>query len=309
MKINYKRSLILGGALLLTVLAHFSFDFTSFFPKNSSVKNSNVEENATNNRFYRQYPAPKPLPEETLIFPQSMEETTKLYEGIKMSEVPHIFVEALPPDWQIRSTEDKTLFMKIMTAQILRTNERILAEKQQLSFLEEKFLNKQPWTKEDEAFFQHLLEKYDIHLAKKREGQLHELLEKVDIIPPSMAVAQATLITDWGLQNMQSPYGEYGWVDNAYVPLKFKTLSEATDSFARQINSRMQLFEFHFARKHFIPYQNDRYISSHILHTIAEYMDWDKDYIKKLEKTYRSGYFLQLDQASFKQPDEKEATN
>ncbi len=292
MKWHSRSSFILFAAALLAVLAQLSHEYGPF-----TLFNEKPAEKQT----VRTYPAPEPIPQETFIFPKTTAEAAQPYENINMFQVPHIFVEELPADWQIRSNQDKTLFMKIITAQILRTNEHIAAEKKRLHFLEEKYLRNQPWTPEEEAFFNQLLQKYDIFLAKKREGQLQELIGKIDIIPPSIAVAQAAYFSDWGQKNQKALYGEYGWVDNQYVPLEFKTISEATDSFARQLNSRSQLFGFHDKRRIMIPFQKDKYLSESILDSISQFMDWDKDYIQNLKKTYLSGYILQLDHARFQE--------
>ncbi len=294
MKWYSKSSFILLAAALLAVLAQLSHEFTPL---------TLFSDKTTEKQPVRTYPAPKPMPQETFIFPQTMTEAALPYMGINMHQIPYVFVEELPPDWQIRSNEDKTLFMKIITAHILRTNAHISAEKTRLHFLEEKYFRNQPWTPEEEAFFNELLKKYDVFLSKKREGQLQELINKVDIIPPSIAVAQAAYFSDWGQKNKKALFGEYGWVNNQYVPLEFKTISEATDSFARQLNSRSQMFAFHEKRRLMIPFQNDKYISESILDSIALYMDWDQEYIEKLKKTYLSGYFLQLDHARFQEND------
>lgn len=301
MKRYFKSSFILVAAALLAVLTQLSREYGPFTFSSEKTTEKQVAQGVRN------YPAPAPMPQETFIFPQTMAEAAQPYNGINMHQVPRVFVEELPADWQIRSNEDKTLFMKIITAQILRTNAHILAEKKRLHFLEEKYLRNQPWTPEEETFFNQLLQKYDIFLAKKREGQLHELIGKVDIIPPSIAVAQAAFFSDWGQKNKKALFGEYGWVNDQYVPLEFKTISEASDSFARQINSRSQLFQFHEKRRLMIPYQNDRYISESVVDALSQFMDWDKEYLKKLKETYLSGYFLQLDHARFEQNAEKPA--
>ena len=89
----------------------------------------------------------KPIPPdkiypEKMVRPKTQAEVEEIYHGINMVQIPRVFIEELPPDWQIRSNEDKTLFMKIITALILRTNEKIKAEKKRLIRLEEKFLHK-----------------------------------------------------------------------------------------------------------------------------------------------------------------------
>lgn len=236
-----------------------------------------------------------------IIHPKSQAEVEHIYKNITMLEIPHIFIDSLPPDWQIRSTADKTLFMKIITALILHTNEKIQAEKLALQQLQEKHLRQIEWTQDETDLFNHLVKKYDVFLTKKRDNQLKDLFEKVDIIPPSIAVAQAILFTDWGRKNQKSIYGEYGWTDKThYEPLPFDSLVVATDSFAAQLNSRTQLLEFRELRNKLIPYANVKYLGPELVYYIHEYMDWDKNYPEKIQNVYQQGLIKELDHAQFK---------
>lgn len=289
-----KKSLIvLSGALIAAA-------GTFFLLQQPSIKNTSQEQPAIQKKLHTddEYVISE-LPPETFVSPKTQKETEKLYEGLTMIEMPRVFVETLPADWHISSTADKTLFMKIITAQILRANAHILQEKKRLNFLQEKFLNNQEWTDSDEAFFQELLKKYDVYLPKKRAAQIQELIGKVDIIPPSFAVAQAIMFTDWGQKNQNSPFGEYGWVDGEYQPLKFNSLTEATDSFALQLNSRFQMYSFHNIRRKYIPLRKIRLLSDALLKDIRQYMDFDKEYIDKLSNTYQQGLIRELDLAQF----------
>ena len=249
--------------------------------------------------------SPDKIYPEKMVRPQTQAEVEEIYHGINMMQIPRVFIEELPPDWQIRNNEDKTLFMKIITALILRTNEKIKAEKKRLIRLQEKFLWQMAWTPEEEAFFNMLVQKYDVFTKKKREGQLQELIEKVDIIPPSIAVVQAIWYTDWGQKNQKSIYGEYGWIkEEAYQPLEFESLADATDSFALQINSRSQLHQFHQIRRQYMFFAHRKSIGLDIIDMMAQFMDWDKQYVEKVGRTYGKGFILELDLAKFKNEDE-----
>lgn len=252
------------------------------------------------------FPNLQPIPPdkiypEKMIRPKTQDEIEEIYHGINMLQIPRVYIEELPADWKIRNNEDKTLFMKIITALILRTNEKIKAEKKRLIRLEEKFLQGMQWTPEEEEFFNMLIKKYDVFTKKKREGQIQELVEKVDIIPPSIAVVQAIWYTDWGQKNQKSIYGEYGWVkEEAYKPLEFNSLADATDSFALQINSRSQLHQFHQLRRQYMFFAHRKSIGLDVIETISQFMDWDKQYIEKVGMTYGKGFILELDLAKFR---------
>lgn len=274
--------------------------------KTTTVNEVKTEEQVVKSELPNLMPIPpdKVYPEK-MVRPKTQAEVEEIYHGINMVQIPRVFIEELPPDWQIRNNEDKTLFMKIITALILRTNEKIKAEKKRLIRLQEKFLWQMAWTPEEEAFFNMLVQKYDVFTKKKREGQLQELIEKVDIIPPSIAVVQAIWYTDWGRKNQKSIYGEYGWIkEEAYQPLEFESLADATDSFALQINSRSQLHQFHQIRRQYMFFAHRKSIGLDIIDMMAQFMDWDKQYVEKVGRTYGKGFILELDLAKFKNEDE-----
>lgn len=307
MKSSIKKGLITVSALALITTAFYFIRkqimplkepqsitgiIQQYQPETSFVKQENVIQ-----EFQQLTDTGKPQ----MIHPKSQAEVEHIYKNITMLEIPHIFIDSLPPDWQIRSTADKTLFMKIITALILHTNEKIQAEKFALQQLQEKHLRQIEWTQEETDLFNRLLKKYDVFLTKKRDNQLKDLFEKVDIIPPSIAVAQAILFTDWGRKNQKSIYGEYGWTDKThYEPLSFDSLIAATDSFAMQLNSRTQLLEFRELRNKLIPYANVKYLGPELVYYIHEYMDWDKSYPEKMQNVYQQGLIKELDHAQFK---------
>lgn len=236
-----------------------------------------------------------------IIQPASKAEIEEIYKDITMIEIPHIFIDRLPDDWKIEKTADKTLFMKIVTALILRTNEQIVNERAALRLLQEKRLKNIPWNAEEKAFFEKMNEKYDTVLKRKESTKFAELLDKINIIPPSLAVAQAVMFTNWGQQNPKALYGEYGWRgEEAYEPIQFDSLTQATDSFALQLNSRSQLIGFREIRRYVIPMERTRYIGVDLLAHIDKYMEWDKSYIDKLINAYRRGQIKELDWACFK---------
>lgn len=240
-------------------------------------------------------------PTGTILKPKSKSEVSDIYKDITMIEIPHIFVDVLPPDWSVETTADKTLFMKIVTALILRTNEQILNERAALRLLQEKHLKNLPWNEQEINFFQKMVQKYDAVLKKNQVGQLADLIDKIDIIPPSIAVAQAIMFTDWGRQNQKSLYGEYGWKDEeSYEPIQFDSLTQATDSFALQLNSRSQMIQFREIRRRLIQYERVRELGVDLLDNMTQFMNWDEQYVQKLANTYRQGLVKELDHACFK---------
>ncbi len=239
-------------------------------------------------------------PDGTIITPETMDEVRIIYNGVRMSTVPHVFIDKMPPDWEIKTVQDKTLFMKIITALILRTNEKIINERYVIRLLQEKTLKKIPWNDKEQAFFEKMVQKYDAVLKRNDTGKFLDLLKKIEVIPPSIAVAQAIMFTDWGQKYLKSPYGEYGWLnDKDYEPIAYESLLNATDSFALQLNSRSQLEPFREIRQRIMPYERIQYLSETLVSSLSQYMELDKNYVDKLKATYQSGLIIGLDHACF----------
>ena len=142
--------------------------------------------------------------------------------------VPAIRVERVPDDLVTKEGPlRKTLFITALLPVILEVNQRVLAEREQLIFLRSKLGTPAGLTPVERLWLEQLANRYDTSSDK-----LDELLRRVDIVPPSMAIAQGGVESGWGtspaarsgnsLFGMVSsgrpmPYGNVGEAVNAYV--------------------------------------------------------------------------------------------
>jgi len=67
-----------------------------------------------------------------IVSPQTTAEMAALFQGAQSTAVPRIYVDRLPDDFNPQTTADKTLFIEVITALVLRTNEQILNERHAL---------------------------------------------------------------------------------------------------------------------------------------------------------------------------------
>ncbi len=111
------------------------------------------------------------------------------------SRVPRLFLSSLPGDIvHIReATARKALFIKTMLPLVLQANEEILRARRRLWFIHfQRNLDKKPGP-EDRLWLEGLAERYGF-----KKVSLPGLLKRVDIIPPSLALAQAAKESGWG---------------------------------------------------------------------------------------------------------------
>lgn len=234
---------------------------------------------------------------DTLIFAQSADEVRTLFEGVSHRRVPRFYVAHIPTDFA--SNGSRVLFQKMMIPLILRENEKLVRERMILQILNDKRAAGIPWSVKEQAFFKALSRRYDSSVKKTVEGQMSDLLEKVDVIPPALVVAQAALATDWGTKNLSSPFGQYAWLDETHYDLKpFQTLKEAVTSYFLELNASAPLFEWRWARERLriLPNQPK---ARRVMPFLKRYVPDDPEYANTLRRLLSSDEIERLENAAF----------
>ena len=218
--------------------------------------------------------------------------TDELMERFKNSdkELPRIFVKKLPSDFAQKG--DKILYSKVISALILRENEQILNERILFLLLKEKFDKGEKWTSEEQAYFDYLVDKYDAIVLKTVSTKINDLILKIDEIPPSLAVVQTGLDTDFGQKNMESPFGQMGWLDNkTYAPIKYENLSDAVREYVKEMNATPNYDSWRSMRA-LKTYQQTPQITYHLATELNTYRPEDVEYLEKLRKLLDEEKFI-----------------
>jgi Bax protein len=115
------------------------------------------------------------------------------------ARVPRVFVAALPQDIdQLRTVNDKrNTFIRAVLPMILAVNERIAAERRYLIELKRRLDAGETLPQLDEAWIRATAERYKVTSRGKRIDWT-VLLERIDVVPPSLALAQSIVETGWG---------------------------------------------------------------------------------------------------------------
>ena len=134
----------------------------------------------------------------------------------------------------------KETFIKIVLPLVVAENERILADRKKLKRILKK---KQTSDLEKQWLRQKLLE------YKVKKGNMDELVERVDIIPTSIALAQAAKESGWGTSRFalegNAIFGQWTWSDNGIAPLN------------REGNKNHKILKFPILRASVKAYQNN----------------------------------------------------
>lgn len=137
------------------------------------------------------------------------------------SSVPRLFLASLPHDLaNIAQTEErKALFFKALLPLILKTNEEILADRARILRLRHRLNLGLDIIAQDQIWLKATFERY-----KVRGQKFDQLLQKVDIVPPSLALAQAAEESGWGTSRFvregNALFGQWTFKqnDNGIVP-------------------------------------------------------------------------------------------
>ena len=173
-----------------------------------------------------------------------------------------IYFTQFPRDLEtIQSTKlKKETFIQIVLPLIVAENERILEDRKKLKILSEK---KFTTDLEKQWLRQKLLE------YKVKKGDLKELLLRMDIIPTSIALAQAAKESGWGTSRFalegNAIFGQWTWSGQGIAPLD------------RESNKNHKILKFPILRASVKAYQNN-------LNTHKSYKNFREKRLKLREK-------------------------
>ncbi len=162
--------------------------------------------------------------------------------------VPRIFIAGMPQDiGAIPSIEGKrSAFIRAVLPLILSVNEKIEEERRYLIELKQRHDAGQTISPTDQAWLALLAQRY-----KTKDGDWAALLERVDIVPPSLAIAQSIVESGWGssapARRMNALFGMIGGDGTTTAVLA--SYRSAHDSVAAYVHNLNTLFAYGAFRK------------------------------------------------------------
>lgn len=177
------------------------------------------------------------------------------------SGVPRLILASLPHDLaEVPETaERKTIFFRAVLPLVLRVNEEILAERRKLLDIRARLRAHHHVAQAERAWLQAMAERYET-----TPGDIDQLVKRVDVVPPSLALAQAAEESGWGssrfVREGNALFGQWVMVDEGHqIPLtrdegrthrvaRFASLLDSVRAYARNLNSHRAYREFRDAR-------------------------------------------------------------
>jgi len=232
-------------------------------------------------------------------------------DGVKTggAQVPRLFLASLPTDLdKVREAKQrKAIFFKSVLPLVLQVNDEIRADRRRLWDLSARVKKGEHLPAVDRLWLIVMAERY-----KVKRGNLGELMRRVDVVPPSMALAQAAEESGWGTSRFSREgnaiFGEWTFSSaEGLVPRKreagkihrvraFKSLLHSVRAYARNLNTHRAYRGFRKMRQEMRRGGQDLR-GAKLIETLTSYSERGGDYVKTLRSIMVVNKLSRLDGA------------
>jgi Bax protein len=228
--------------------------------------------------------------------------------------VPAVFVSELPET--LRQINDvatmKQTFIRLVLPLVLESNTRLLAKRERVLELEHRLIEQRlPLTREHRAWLAELVADYRVE-AGEPAAQIAALRMRVDIVPPSLALAQAVTESGWGRSRFavrgNALYGQRTWSEGAgIVPharaegenfevRAFRSLLQSVQMYMRNIN-RHPAYEELRARRAALRAAGEPVDGWTLAGGLTRYAETGEEYVEMLRDIIVANRFRDFDDA------------
>jgi Bax protein len=221
--------------------------------------------------------------------------------------VPPIKVDRVPDDLNTKDgNERKSLFITAILPVVLEVNQRVLADREQLLYLRDKIAAAPlRMTVVERLWLEGLAERYETSVDK-----LDELVRRVDIVPPSMAIAQGGVESGWGTsfaaRNGNALFGQIQtagrhsvsvpWKPGAGMPQPFTDVGEATDAYIINLNTHPAYAGFR-AERAAMRDRGEHPEGYRLIGTLLRYSERGQGYVQFVRQIMRENELSDFDKA------------
>jgi len=218
-------------------------------------------------------------------------------------KVKPIYISVLPSEIdQIENSKDrKEIFIKIILPLILEENKKIISNRNKLF----RILGKVNNTNSEKKWLNKKLKEYNI-----KNIDLSELKIRMDIIPVSLAIAQAAKETGWGTSRFAKEgnalFGQWTYSENGLEPLdsvegehkvaRFNVLQASVRAYKLNLNTHKVYNDFRKARAE-LREKDEEINSLKLAKFLNKYAETGKQYTEILEKIIKQNSLMDFDQA------------
>ena len=206
-------------------------------------------------------------------------------------KVQPIYFTQFPKDLdEIQSVKlKKETFIKIVLPLVVAENEKILEDRFKLK----KIISKKMTSDKEKQWLRQKFLEY-----KVKKGSIEDLITRMDIIPASIALAQAAKESGWGTSRFalegNAIFGQWTWNGTGIAPLnrdksknhkilKFPILRASVKAYKNNLNTHKSYIKFRKMRKE-LRDKNKKITGLELTKTLENYAETGSEYTKILEK-------------------------
>ena len=216
-----------------------------------------------------------------------------------------IYFTQFPKDLdELKNTKlKKETFIKIVLPLVVAENERILEDREKLLNLS----NKKYTTDSEKQWIRQKLLEY-----KVKKGNMEELLLRVDIIPTSIALAQAAKESGWGTSRFalegNAIFGQWTWSGQGIAPLdresnknhkilKFPILRASVKAYKNNLNTHKSYSKFR-EKRFKLREKKGKVAGLELTETLNNYAQTGSEYTKILNQIIRQNRLTDFEPVS-----------
>jgi Bax protein len=238
-------------------------------------------------------------------------------EGLR--PVPRVFFESIPASLERTREVDerKALFFKSVLPLVLQVNQDILRDRRKLIDLRARRDDGEALSAAERLWLIVMAERYGLDAGEDHGPvDLDALVRRVDVVPPSLALAQAAKESGWGrsrfAQDGNALFGQWTWSGPGLVPedrqdgkshkvRAFGDLLASVRAYVRNLNSHRAYREFRSMRADMRA--KGRPIDGRALaSTLHRYSELGHEYTERLQKMIDFNDLSRLDDAELARP-------
>lgn len=229
-------------------------------------------------------------------------------------EVPRIEITNIPQRWQevsqtIPVSDKKNIFFRLTGSGILQANEKILSEREHLlNAINKKDIQENEWLAALAVKYKVIKQESD----KLDNAAMIELKKRVDIVPPSLALAQAAEESGWGTSRFaikgNSLFGQWDFSGKGIKPKEqrtelgnygiaaFESPQDSIESYMLNLNTH-RAYERMRQKRAVFRQQNKEPTGWDLAKTLDKYSERGNDYVKSLHAIMSYNRLNDADQA------------
>lgn len=229
-------------------------------------------------------------------------------------EVPRIEITNIPQRWQevtrtIPVSDKKNIFFRLTGSGILQANEKILSEREHLlNAINKKDIQENEWLASLGVKYKVIKQESD----KLDNAAMIELKKRVDIVPPSLALAQAAEESGWGTSRFaiqgNSLFGQWDFSGKGIKPKEqrselgnygiaaFESPQDSIEAYMLNLNTH-RAYERMRQKRAVFRQQNKEPTGWDLAKTLDKYSERGNDYVKSLHAIMSYNKLNDADQA------------